>query len=150
MIFDMDMVIHPSSLSGSIEAIPSKSHAHRLLICAAMADRPSFIALCGTNDDIDATVRCLKTLGADIVYKDGGLHVTPISGRPKHAVLDCGESGSTLRFLLPVAAALAPYGMAEAAQQLVERAGVFRRAGIVGDALVYVLEHGLGAVLALL
>ena len=106
MIFDMDIVIHPSSLSGSIEAIPSKSYAHRLLICAAMADRPSFIALCGTNDDIDATARCLKALGADIVYKDGGLHVTPISGRPKHAVLDCGESGSTLRFLLPVAAAL--------------------------------------------
>lgn len=101
--------IHPGILQGEIRAIPSKSAAHRLLICGALADGPTWVACDGVSQDIEATVRCLTALGAEIRREQGGYAITPIDrqrceGRP--AVLDCGESGSTLRFLLPVAAAL--------------------------------------------
>ena len=97
--------IVPRKLSGKIAAIPSKSAAHRLLICAAFADKETFLKIGATNEDIEATIRCLAAFGADIRREDGGLRVIPgsISGE---CTADCGESGSTLRFLLPVAAAL--------------------------------------------
>ena len=91
---------------GRIGAIPSKSAAHRLLICAAFADAPTEI-LCPTiSEDITATARCLCALGADIRRTDAGFTVIPATGKTTDAALDCGESGSTLRFLLPVTAAL--------------------------------------------
>lgn len=97
--------ITPRVLSGKIPAIPSKSAAHRLLICAALADRETFLQIGASSEDIDATVRCLNALGADIRWVDDGLRVQPIRS-VKRCAPDCGESGSTLRFLLPVAAAL--------------------------------------------
>ena len=91
---------------GKIDAIPSKSAAHRLLICAAFAGAQTEI-LCPTiSEDITATVRCLCALGADIRRTDAGFTVIPATEKPTDAALDCGESGSTLRFLLPVTAAL--------------------------------------------
>ncbi len=101
----MIAVIQPSILAGEIPAIASKSHAHRLLICAALADGATRIRCSTTSADIDATADCLRALGASIEYIDGVFTVrtgTP----PKKAVLDVGESGSTLRFLLPVVCAL--------------------------------------------
>ena len=98
--------IAPGPLRGSIAAIPSKSEAHRLLICAALADAPTRIPLASSSQDIDATIRCLNAMGADIVLSDGELRVTPIAVPPARCKADCGESGSTLRFLLPVAGAL--------------------------------------------
>ncbi len=94
-----------------IKAISSKSEAHRLLICAALSDGETSIVCNDTNEDINATVSCLNSLGAKIVREknDNGemtFFVTPITEIPSHATLDCGESGSTLRFLLPVVAAL--------------------------------------------
>ncbi len=94
-----------------IKAISSKSEAHRLLICAALSDGPTGIICNDTNEDINATVSCLNSLGASIVRdkNDSGemtFFVSPIAEIPKYASLDCGESGSTLRFLLPVVAAL--------------------------------------------
>lgn len=94
-----------------IKAISSKSEAHRLLICAALSDGPTSIICNDTNEDINATVSCLNSLGASIVRdkNDSGemtFFVSPIAEIPKYASLDCGESGSTLRFLLPVVAAL--------------------------------------------
>ena len=93
---------------GTIRAIPSKSAAHRMLICACFADTPSFIQCPSTSADIDATVRCLCALGAGIVRTETGFSATPVcrESLPQNPVLDCGESGSTLRFLLPVVAAL--------------------------------------------
>ena len=85
---------------------PSKSVAHRLLICAALSDAPCTIVCQSVNRDMEATAACLNALGADITYADGKFSVTPITKVQKGATLDCGESGSTLRFLLPVAAAL--------------------------------------------
>ena len=94
-----------------IKAISSKSEAHRLLICAALSDGKTSIVCNDTNEDITATVNCLNSLGASIVREknDSGemiYNVSPISELPKTATLDCGEEGSTLRFLLPVVAAL--------------------------------------------
>ena len=102
----MDITILPGSLSGTVRAIPSKSQAHRLMICAAFSNAPTYLECPQTNADIEATARCLNALGADIQRTDNGYRVTPISDVPTKATLDCGESGSTLRFLLPVACAL--------------------------------------------
>lgn len=76
------------SISGTVRAISSKSAAHRLMICAALADEPTRLHCETTSNDIAATAQCLAALAAG------------------EATLCCGESGSTLRFLLPVAAAL--------------------------------------------
>ena len=102
----MDITIHPHRLCGELNIIPSKSQAHRLLICAAFSDRPTQLLCSETNRDIEATADCLAALGAGIVRTDAGYTVFPMDTAPKQAVLNCVESGSTLRFLLPVAAAL--------------------------------------------
>lgn len=102
----MDISITPSPLKGNIEAIPSKSVAHRMLICAAFADAPTTLLIPQTSDDINATANCLKALGASIEICGAEYKVTPITTPADSPTLDCGESGSTLRFFLPVAAAL--------------------------------------------
>ncbi len=102
----MDITILPGKLHGTVQAIPSKSQAHRYLICAAFADRPTMLICPQTNRDIEATADCLRALGADIAQNEIGYHVQPIVKLPSAAVLPCGESGSTLRFLLPIIGAL--------------------------------------------
>ena len=102
----MDLTIYPKKLSGIVNAIPSKSQAHRLLICAAFADGPTTLICPETNDDIQATAVCLNALGANIRRSDFGYDIIPVKSIPNEALLDCGESGSTLRFLLPVVGAL--------------------------------------------
>lgn len=102
----MDLTIYPSKLSGKIEAIPSKSQAHRLMICAAFSDRETVLKCPQTNEDIQATAQCLNALGADIKRTETGYKIKPIGKLPNSALIDCGESGSTLRFLLPVVCAL--------------------------------------------
>lgn len=104
----MNVTISPGPVSGTCQAIPSKSAAHRLLICAALARTPTTVVCSGTSQDITATLRCLTGLGAEISGQEEGYLVHPIP-RPlgeKPCLLPCGESGSTLRFLLPVAGAL--------------------------------------------
>ena len=102
----MDITVYPEKLSGIVNAIPSKSQAHRLLICAAFADGPTTLICPETNDDIQATAICLNALGADIRRSDSGYDIIPTKSTPHEALLDCGESGSTLRFLLPIVGAL--------------------------------------------
>ncbi len=102
----MDITIYPTKLSGHITAIPSKSQAHRLLICAAFSDAATILLCPETNEDIEATAQCLNALGADIQRTADGYHVTPVTQLPEQAVLNCRESGSTLRFMLPIAGAL--------------------------------------------
>lgn len=102
----MDIKITPAPISGCIEGIASKSFAHRALICACLAEGKSQIRINTTSADIEATVSCLENLGAKI-EKSGTLYsVTPIEKIPESAAIDCGESGSTIRFLLPVICAL--------------------------------------------
>jgi len=84
----MDIKIIPQKLSGEIEAITSKSAAHRALICAFLCDDKPEIKIENTSKDIEATLLCLEAMCE------------------KNAVINCGESGSTFRFLLPVSAIL--------------------------------------------
>ena len=102
----MNITCYPGTLGGTIAAIPSKSDAHRKLICAALSANGGMLPLRAPFcDDIAATICCLTELGAGFSQSADGLTVIPIS-RQSHAELDCGESGSTLRFLLPVAMAV--------------------------------------------
>jgi len=101
----MDITIYPEKLRGQIRVIPSKSQAHRLLICAAFADRPTTIICPQTNQDIEATADCLNALGASVKRTDDGYLVVPVRNIPAKAILNCRESGSTLRFLLPIVGA---------------------------------------------
>lgn len=102
----MNVTINPTFLSGDIQAPASKSVAHRMLICAALAKEKSTIIINKTSEDIEATARCLEAVGVTI-EKDGSTWtVTPPCEFRKEAVLDCGESGSTLRFMLPVVSTL--------------------------------------------
>ena len=102
----MDVTIQPRTLRGEIQIIPSKSQAHRLLICAAFADRDTTLICPETNRDIEATADCLQALGANVTRTESGYTVSPIKSIPGSATLNCCESGSTLRFLLPIAGAL--------------------------------------------
>ncbi len=102
----MDICIYPHTLSGAVRAIASKSQAHRLLICAAFADAQTTLHCYETNQDIEATADCLRSLGATINRTETGYQITPSSAFPQAADLYCRESGSTLRFLLPIVAAL--------------------------------------------
>ncbi|MBE6837512.1 MAG: 3-phosphoshikimate 1-carboxyvinyltransferase [Ruminococcus sp.] len=102
----MDIKITPNRLSGKVTVPPSKSVAHRLIICAAFADGRSVIENIAPSKDIIATASAMKAFGADITLKDGKAYVDGTGEIPKKAVVDCCESGSTLRFLIPVATAL--------------------------------------------
>lgn len=101
----MDIRCTPAPLSGTIGAISSKSDAHRLLICAALSDKPTAIHCNVMSKDIAATADCIKNMGAGVTEENGIIRVTP-SAFKSNIMLDCGESGSTLRFLLPVLSAL--------------------------------------------
>ena len=117
----MDITIYPKKLKGQMQAIPSKSQAHRVLICAALSDNATTILCPDTNRDIEATVSCLRNLGA-VIEKNGSVYsVTPIDIPCKNAEIDCGESGSTLRFLLPVICALGSETVINASGRLPER-----------------------------
>ncbi len=105
----MTLTLQAPSYAKRVTAPPSKSAVHRALITAAFADKPTSLTLPSTAcEDIDATVRCLVALGVKITTDNGTLTVKPVARRDviKGATLDCGESGSTLRFLLPVCAAI--------------------------------------------
>ena len=102
----MDITIHPGKLRGNIRVIPSKSQAHRYLICAAFSDTQTTLICPETNRDIEATADCLNALGATITRARRGYRIIPIQQVPETAILNCCESGSTLRFMLPIAGAL--------------------------------------------
>lgn len=103
----MDITIFPKKLNGTVAAIPSKSHAHRLFVCAALADQPTQIDIPSLCDDLIATIGCIGGLGGEIEHCYGKSEIiTPMVRTPESTVANCGESGSTLRFFLPLAGAL--------------------------------------------
>lgn len=103
----MDVVIDPRPLTGRLPAVASKSDAHRLLICAALAQQPTELGLQSLSQDILATMDCLRALGAGVSQTGPDRwRIDPIQRPAAAPLLDCGESGSTLRFLLPLAGAL--------------------------------------------
>ncbi len=100
----MILTISPSMPSGDITAPPSKSYAHRALICAALSVGMSKISNIAFSDDIKATLNCLSALGAKIEIDGNTAKIKGINGYShfKDAVLNCNESGSTLRFFIPI------------------------------------------------
>ena len=122
----MDLQITPKKLSGAVTPPPSKSQAHRLLIAAALAEGESTLHNIARSQDIEATLRCITALGGSWTETSPGtLTVTGIGGRrfsggelPR---LDCGESGSTLRFFIPIALAVAGGGIFTGHGRLMER-----------------------------
>ena len=96
----MTVTVNGKNLHGTVPAVTSKSMAHRLLICAALAETPTTVRCSVLSEDIEATWHCLESAFADISYHDGAFTVTPHKNAAQDTVaIDCGESGSTLRFL---------------------------------------------------
>lgn len=102
----MDIKITPKKLCGMVTVPPSKSVAHRMIIAASLADGVSTVSNLYPSADILATIDCMLALGAKIDFKNEKAVIEGIKNIPDKAVLDCHESGSTLRFLIPVACAL--------------------------------------------
>lgn len=99
----MNITIKKGTASGVVSIPSSKSVAHRLLINAALTDGETTINGLSLNEDIGATIDCLKKLGAKIDYSYGRCTVHGTNGRgesPRR--LHCRESGSTLRFMIPL------------------------------------------------
>ena len=121
--------IQPRPLSGVVPAIASKSLAHRHIIAAALANGITRVECATTCDDIEATIRCLTALGARVERDRSGFTVHPVPKSQERGILealkgrelDCGESGSTLRFMLPVSCALGANATFTGAGRLGER-----------------------------
>ena len=99
----MQVHIRPAPLGGTVPAPPSKSLAHRAILCAALSGGKSRISHLEYSQDVEATLAAAAQLGCKIEREPGAVTITPSSGFATviHPV-DCGESGSTLRFLIPV------------------------------------------------
>ena len=99
----MNVRIYPSLARGSVSAPPSKSMAHRALICAALSSGVSRI--CGVSDceDVSATLDCLRALGAECKIENDTVTIQGIDfTQTQNMTLPCRESGSTMRFMLPL------------------------------------------------
>lgn len=121
----MDVQITPRRLSGVVTPPPSKSLAHRWILAASLAAGTSVIKNVSFSQDVEATLRCMEALGARWEAAEDGLRVTGIGGdrRPFGDLprFDCGESGSTLRFLIPIALAVDRGGVFTGRGRLMER-----------------------------
>lgn len=117
-----EITLLPGLRSGEVRAPSSKSQAHRLLICAALGKRAVSVNCGEKSKDIAATASCLSSLCADISESPEGLfRVTPNDKKSEPACLSCGESGSTLRFLIPVCGALGKSAVFKMEGRLPER-----------------------------
>ena len=118
----MNKTILPGARTGEVHIPASKSQAHRMLLCAAMGEKEITLRCRGLSKDILATVACLKALGASVDAEGEVLHLRPVSAPPPGlCLLPCGESGSTLRFLLPLVGALGASAVFEREGRLPER-----------------------------
>ena len=141
----MNVTITPAKLHGPITPPPSKSQAHRLIIAAALASGTSKLTNVAPSQDILATIRCMEALGAVFTWSGSTLTVQGLTPSHPHSSLphlDCGESGSTLRFLIPIALAVAGGGVFTGQGRLMERPqtpyfDLFEAKGIS-----YTLENG--------
>ena len=111
----MDIVIHPRQLCGAVTPPPSKSLAHRLILCAALAEGESCIRSLSFSQDVLSTLRCCEALGAEWEQVgDNAIRMRGIGGAVwpgGYPLMDCGESASTLRFLIPITLAVAGGGI---------------------------------------
>ena len=119
----MNITITPAKLHGSITPPPSKSQAHRLLMAAALSQGESHITNLSYSQDILATLDCLEQLGTHIQRGDSWVKIRGLSRKNRTELphLNCRESGSTLRFMIPVALAAAGGGIFTGTGRLLER-----------------------------
>lgn len=101
----MRVKIHPSKIHGKLRIPSSKSMAHRALICASLAEGTSTLSGIDASKDIEATIACMESLGAKIITSQDQIQVTGtnLKSQGKEILCPCNESGSTMRFLIPVA-----------------------------------------------
>lgn len=137
------MIITPTKLHGDILAPPSKSMAHRAIIAAALADGNSTVSNIELSDDIMSTIEAVKQLGAEVLMTVDDnerikLTISGISGVSKESMphIDCKESGSTLRFMIPITLAIAGGGIFDGEGLLPKRPidsyeKIFKETGIV-------------------
>ena len=104
----MERAVKPGKRNGAITIPASKSYPHRLLIGASLGNKETVLDCEGISKDIEATIKCLNALGAKIEYNDNrNIRINKTVGKNREeADMFCGESGSTLRFLIPVVGAL--------------------------------------------
>ncbi len=104
----MKVTITPNDKrTGTLKAPPSKSMAHRYLICAGLAEGTSVISNIAASEDILATMDCLRALGAEISYSPEDMTAEVKGTDPStrgETLMQCRESGSTLRFMIPICA----------------------------------------------
>ena len=99
------ITLNPSKLTGNVRIPSSKSISHRAIIAASLANGQSIVSNVDISEDIQATLECMEKLGAKYIKKDNEIHIdgTNILTLKEDITLDCHESGSTLRFLMPLA-----------------------------------------------
>ena len=136
----MKVFLGKGTYKGSVDVIGSKSFAHRYLIASFLSKNTSTISNAPSSKDIEATLNCIKALGG--TYKVDGDKITilgkaPIEGAPK---LNCIESGSTLRFFIPVALALTDKVTFTGSERLIDRGiGVYER--MLAKQHIEVIKH---------
>jgi len=142
----MIMQIAPSRLSGRICAPPSKSLAHRAVICAGLSEGTSVISNLSLSEDIEASIDAMRQLGAQIgleMDSGGGYTATVSGGRaPQDIRIDCGESGSTLRFLLPLTLAVSNGALFEGRGRLGQRPMDVYRDLLVSQGITWEAQSG--------
>ena len=143
----MDLTIYPSKLAGEVTPPSSKSQAHRALIAAALGGGISTISNLADSQDIQATRRCLSALGALVEdLGPGTLRVHGLGNSIPQAgpfpTLDCGESGSTLRFLIPVALLVQGQAAFTGRGRLMERPLAPYKDLFRGKGIGWSMEHG--------
>lgn len=107
----MNVTIYPGRAAGTAAAPPSKSCAHRMLLCGALAEGESAVSGIAPSEDLLATMDCIRAMGAKCRPEGGTAYITGTGGRIRPGgTYPCRESGSTLRFCIP--AALLPGGRA--------------------------------------
>ena len=119
----MKVSISKGKAKGFVQAPPSKSMAHRLLICAGLAEGRSVIHGIAESEDVLATIDCLQALGVEIIREKDKITVTGTDIRTvaPRQVLRCRESGSTLRFFVPVCLISGTNAVLTGAESLMKR-----------------------------
>ena len=125
----------PGRRSGNVQIPSSKSAAHRLLICAALGEGNTILSFNGLSKDIQATADCLQAMGIPVSICGHEIYISHVPFLRQNPILLCGESGSTLRFLLPVAGALGMSGCFEMEGRLPKRP--------MTDYILQLIMHGM-------
>ncbi len=117
----MKAIISKSIIKGAISAPPSKSYAHRMLICAALSNKLCKVNGISQSEDMKATLDCLSQIGYDYTFENNSCVFPGKCEKNLSPVFECRESGSTLRFMIPVAAALCNGGVFRGSERLIQR-----------------------------